>query len=611
MAKRRLATSLLAGCLVTTCIGTLAFAGDPELYFYPTQRWSVAAQGGDESAPICALSNSFNNGFAIKISGDRDGFDTIDLDFRQSTFEAGRKYEIVYSVPGGSREVFQATAAKGSVLSSSITSKADFAASLQDAATLDLSIQSNQFRLYLTGFARAMEEYNNCINPPAPAMAAIDEVENPPELAAAPAPDEAAIASDSSLSAEDEAVILASDAPAPQPEISSPPADEAPILSAEESASDKKDILAKIDSLANEYKSGSSEASAAPEPASSESFASSDAVPVGDISDAIPQDSSSANIPDELPPLLSEPAPEPAAIKPAKGERMTEKLARQLKEQDESFSSSSDSDSAALPPPSQDDLASSAEPSPAPAPSAPKGEIIHFKGERVFPKKPSASPAAPAEEAKSEPQHTSLTIPAYKMTKQTTKMEADFTDIAADVPADEPPAVDDAAFVQASAPSSFEPSAPDAIEPSSGAAGEDFIQMRDKIRELEQEVGRLSKENNLLDTELKTSLKDSEDERLSVSSDNWNLERATMRYNEAERQIKRLGRQLQAARSQCTAEKQELETMLFDPQVTEQSQLSKLSALEQELANAQAELQNSQRRYEERIRLLEGQLGTP
>ncbi len=632
MAKRRLATSLLAGCLVTTCLGTLAFAGDPELYFYPTQRWSIAAQGGDESAPICALSNSFNNGFAIKISGDRDGFDTLDLDFRQSTFEAGRKYEIVYSVPGASREVFQATAAKGSVLSSSISSKGDFAAALQDAATLDLSIQSNQFRLYLTGFAKAMDEYNNCINPPAPAMAAIDEVENPPELAAAeeaqaPAPD----VSEASLSPAEEAVIMASDIPA-QPVISSPPADEAPILSAEQSQSDKKDILAKIDSLANEFKGSSAEASAAPEssapePAASESFASSDTLPAGDISDSIPQDTS-ANVPDELPPLLSEPAPEPAAIKPAKGERYTEKLARQLKEQGEPSSSSSEpararpspsssnsNGSAALPPPEETSSAS-AEASPA-SDAAPKGEIIHFKGERVLPKKKSASPAAPSEEAKSAPEHTSVTIPAYKMTKQTTKMEADFTDIAADAPApDEAPAVDDAAFVQASAPSSFideSPEASSSIEPSSGgmAGGEDFLQMRDKIRELEGEVGRLSKENSLLDTELKTSLKDAEDERLSVSSDNWNLERATMRYNEAERQIKRLGRQLQAARQQCTSEKQELETMLFDPKVTEQSQLAKLSAMEQELASAQSELQGIQRKYEERIRLLEAQLETP
>ncbi|MBK6896329.1 MAG: hypothetical protein IPH06_07040 [Alphaproteobacteria bacterium] len=619
MAKRRLATSLLAGCLVTTCIGTLAFAGDPELYFYPTQRWSVAAQGGDESAPTCALSNSFNNGFAIKISGDRDGFDTLDLDFRQSSFEAGRKYEIVYSVPGGSREVFQATAAKGSVLSSSISSKADFAAALQDAATLDLSIQSNQFRLYLTGFAKAMDEYNTCINPPAPAMAAIDEVENPPELAAAQE-------AEASLSPAEEAVIMASDSSSDTlapPEISSPPADEAPILSQDEQTSDKKDILAKIDSLANEFKGGSAEASAAPEPAAPDAFASSDAIPAGDISDSIPQDSR-ANIPDELPPLLGESAPEPAAIKPVKGERYTEKLARQLKEQGEPSSSSSEPARAMKSPPSSSDdngpaalppreetSSASAEVSPAPDAAAPKGEIIHFKGERVLPKKKSASPAASSEEAKSAPEHTSVTIPAYKMTKQTTKMEADFTDIAADAPApDEAPAVDDAAFVQASFTDEA-PDAPSAIEPSSGAAGEDFIQMRDKIRELEQEVGRLSKENSLLDTELKTSLKDSEDERLSVSSDNWNLERATMRYNEAERQIKRLGRQLQAARQQCTTEKQELETMLFDPQVTEQSQLAKLSAMEQELASAQSELQGIQRKYEERIRLLEAQLETP
>ena len=148
-----------------------------------------------------------------------------------------------------------------------------------------------------------------------------------------------------------------------------------------------------------------------------------------------------------------------------------------------------------------------------------------------------------------------------------------------------------------------------AIEPSSGHPDEDFIQMRNKISDLEAEVSRLSKENAALDGDLKASLRDAEEERLSVSSDNWNLERATMRFNEAERQIQRLGRQLQAARQQCTSEKQKLETMLFDPQVTEQQQLAKLASLEEQLAKSKSELQSAQRRYEERIRLLEGQLG--
>lgn len=574
MAKRRFATSLLAGCLLTTCLGTSAFAGEPEHYFYPTQKWTVAKQGGDDSAPTCALSNSFNNGFIIKISGNSAGFEKLDIDFRQSTFTPGKKYEIVYSVPGNAREVFQAKAPAGSVLSASLESKADFSKALQSAATLDMSIQSNQFRLYLTGFAKALDSYNNCIHPPGPDVAAIDEVENPPELAAVPEEDIVPAPSEESLAT----------AKAP-PAISSPPEDESPILSEEEQKADKKDILAKINSLAHDYEASNSKASALPEPEEAESTASSAEIPEGDISDAIPQE---------------EDAP---AAPPAARERYTEKLARQLKEQSEQYKPASSSSSsnpsspgpAALPPrPYNSEDAEEAEQT-----QAPKNEVIHFNGERILPEPKTDSSSAQIEEPKPEAEHVSVKIPAYKMTKQTTKMEADFTKI----PEEAPAADDSAPLIEASVQS---PS-PAMIEPGSGDS-DDFIQMRQKVRDLEEQVLRLRKENSMLDDELKTSLKDSEEERLSVSSDNWNLERATMRYNEAERQIKRLGRELQTARQQCSQEKDDLKSMLFDPQVTEQQQLAKLSSLEQELADAKSDLQSVQRKYEERIRLLEGQL---
>ncbi len=147
-----------------------------------------------------------------------------------------------------------------------------------------------------------------------------------------------------------------------------------------------------------------------------------------------------------------------------------------------------------------------------------------------------------------------------------------------------------------------------AIEPASGNQGEDFIHMRDKISELEKKVSVLRDENQMLDDELKTVLKDGEAEKISVSSDNWNLERATMRYNEAERQIMRLGRQLQTQRAQCQSEKQGLESMLFDPKLTNEQQIAKLSSLEAELDQTKAELYRKQRQYEERIKILEEQL---
>lgn len=146
------------------------------------------------------------------------------------------------------------------------------------------------------------------------------------------------------------------------------------------------------------------------------------------------------------------------------------------------------------------------------------------------------------------------------------------------------------------------------IEPASGMQSDEFVQMRNKISELEERVYSLSSENNQLNEELKDTLKDSADEKLSVSSNNWNLELATMKYNESERQIMRLGRQLQTSKVMCQKEKSELERMLFDPQLTNQQQISKLASLESDLENTKGELTRQQRQYEERIKLLEARL---
>ncbi|MGH1404051.1 MAG: hypothetical protein ACRBDL_07385 [Alphaproteobacteria bacterium] len=146
------------------------------------------------------------------------------------------------------------------------------------------------------------------------------------------------------------------------------------------------------------------------------------------------------------------------------------------------------------------------------------------------------------------------------------------------------------------------------IEPASGQPNENLIHMRGKISELEKKVSVLMDENQMLDEELKTALKDAKSEKMSVSSDNWNLERATMRFNEAERQIMRLGRQLQTQRAQCDTEKQDLETMLFDPKLTNEQQMAKLASLESELDQTKSESYRQQRLYEERIKILEEQL---
>ena len=101
---------------------------------------------------------------------------------------------------------------------------------------------------------------------------------------------------------------------------------------------------------------------------------------------------------------------------------------------------------------------------------------------------------------------------------------------------------------------------------------------------------------------------------LKLSGSDWNLEQATRRYNEAEREIRRLGSQLEQARTQCSVEKKEIEYMLFDPEIATQQQISKLMTLESEvnaakdaLARKDGEVDARIKGYEQKIAQLEAE----
>jgi hypothetical protein len=210
------------------------------------------------------------------------------------------------------------------------------------------------------------------------------------------------------------------------------------------------------------------------------------------------------------------------------------------------------------------------------SPAAPAPEVIATKDDilpaqttppEALPEEPLAPIVAPAESER-------FSTPEAKITKQTYRAEADFTGAG--------------------------------IETAAGGAA---LGINDKARlaELESLVQKLKAENVALNHELKSTVDASEEERLSIASDNWNLEQATMRFNEAERQIKRLGQELQQERAKCEAEKKDLEASLFDPQITGQEQLAKLAKLEQELTQVKQDMDAQRLRYEEQIRILSAQ----
>ncbi len=79
-------------------------------------------------------------------------------------------------------------------------------------------------------------------------------------------------------------------------------------------------------------------------------------------------------------------------------------------------------------------------------------------------------------------------------------------------------------------------------------------------------------------------------DQMSVSSKNWDLEQATRRYQESEREVQRLSLQLEQQKVQCTNSKRELEYMMFDPQTAPAAQTALLNSLEDKLAAQEKQL---------------------
>lgn len=114
-----------------------------------------------------------------------------------------------------------------------------------------------------------------------------------------------------------------------------------------------------------------------------------------------------------------------------------------------------------------------------------------------------------------------------------------------------------------------------------------------KMRAYEKRLEAAAADNIALAKEVEELRRLQEDRAIGNVSGDVDLEQATRRYNEAEREIKRLGMLLEQQRLAHRQERAELETMLFDPAVTDKEQRRRLAELELQLEEAQKQLQAS------------------
>lgn len=505
MTKRVLFASTMLSCFIGG-LSYNALASEPELYFFPKNKWVVenVSHGDSKTLPTCTISNQFNNGYIVQLAGTPKGFTNFNLDLRQDIFQANRKYEVKYSIPGKQAALIPTKAFRNNLLVSDLRNQKDFGDALPVSSVVDLNIRGNEFRLYLTGLESVMGDYRDCLG----------------------------------------------------------------INVADASTDDKKVIAAK-EILAMEPKTAPSATTAPPPPMQ--------------LSAAEDKPAPKAETKEE--PMPAHKLRPVASAKP----RYTEQMEEQLKNESKQYTP----DNTDMTPTGAEKMVETVEPEAAVVGEAPQQKI---------------SNVTPTPKSNIKVYSEQKNGVVYNVAKTIKPIVADMTTAEVVRPAARPDSVRVAVTNPAPTAQDNVATTLSKIEPASGMPSDDFIMMRDKISELEGQVNILSKKNRLLDEELTLTLKDAQQEQRSVSSNNWNLEAATMKFNEAERQIMRLGRQLKTVRMQCDVEKSQLENMLFDPELTNQQQLTKLSSLEGELDSTKSDLYRQKRQYEERIKILEGRL---
>ncbi len=556
-------------------------AAQPELYFYPSGAWAVGLSelpGTKSNVQNCAIRSEFNNGFVMQIDGSDQWVETLNINFRQKAFEKGKTYKVRASLPGGPKQDLTGFALGDNLISLSLSSHKEFYKSMRDASALDLTIEGNEFRFYMLGFQNAAKDFETCMAGGIVKQASASgarEVVRGDNAALDPAKNMAINEAIAFEQAEFEQVPITEIIPENQPvnivderqtrtraidEIAAQIEEDPGIIATDPAHSSPPPPI----------DTGAAQQSLTPEPQSS----SRDLLRPPVYGERADMREANGDINITRPETV-----ESASASPVEKEMMEEisvAAAPAIPAASSGFEGLDTGDSFVRP-------------------IGLESEIDKMPATRRL--EAAAQDIRPAEAAESQkratgkasPKETILTnndpeFPGMVVTREKQSAEADFSSLGR-----------------------VEPSAPSTVQE---AVTSDTINsdLMAKVNALQAELEALSQENKALNDELDLSLSESREERSSIATGDWNLERATMRFNEAERQLKLLGQKLQRERTQCSMEKKELEAMLFDPQVTQQEQLVKLAEMESQLADAQQKLEDQRQRMQERIAILEEQL---
>ena len=123
-----------------------------------------------------------------------------------------------------------------------------------------------------------------------------------------------------------------------------------------------------------------------------------------------------------------------------------------------------------------------------------------------------------------------------------------------------------------------------AIAPAAGAD----TQTAKELTQLRAQMDIVQKENTQLKAQMENLQSNTDAGQIKAASNNWDLEQATRRYQESQREIRRLAALIETQQQQFEKEKKETEAMLFDPAITEKAQQEKLDQLQARIDQLEA-----------------------
>jgi hypothetical protein len=591
----------------------------PELSFYPATGWRVQAKTqkvATAHVQDCIISSEFNNGFILQIDGSHKWVQTLNLDLRQAALEPGQRYPVTLSAPGiTSVSTFGQAANDGQKISIPLDGQKALYRAMRDSAVLDVTIENNGFRFYMVNFAGPAKHFEQCM---AGGMSAPASGETGAAIKASITSNEAIAMEEAEIRATQEGGMRIDLTATPSEAIQEPAPDQALIASPRTVA---ENAVASAQPKPRKRYTEELAAQMTDDPA---------LVALNDTQE--PATPFATAFEEELfvPPVMDDteiaieiemeaPPPPPIETAPPAPKKTAEDLNQM---QLNRLADRTPLDQPAMAEPeviteAEMEIELEAKPMPeAITPPAAFTEPVEEEVVGIIEKAPETEVEAVAEpmvveepekemvaedvaEVKAMPPQlppvktVSITSPEVKYKIERQRIEADFRGL------------DNAAPAAGTAETISTPSQTSLV-PSRISTTTNDPDIGRKISQLENMINDLERENAALKDELNMALDESREERMSISSDNWNLERATMRFNEAERQVKSLGLQLQKERAQCSMEKRDLEAMLFDPQVTSQQQLARLADLEEQLRQTEQKLVDQRRTLEMRIRELGG-----